>query len=349
MLSRPLAFGLVAAACVVAAGGGAYIATLQHARSDSAIAASQQPAPAKPLAPSASPATSPEIAPPEVLAPPRQPSPDDVPAAGASTRQDDRPAGTRPMAKPGRAVREQRSVRTQAAEAHAEPRVEEPVAAPPVSQAEPSAGGHPATGGAVPPGQLPVPAPSDVSSKDQPRQEPEKAWEEVTIPADSVLGLQLETPLSSETARVEDRVDARVTRDVHAGGRVAIPAGTHAIGSVTLVERGGKIRDRARLGVRFNTLILPDTSRVSISTDAVYREGEAPSTSSSAKIGGGAIGGAILGAILGGGKGAAIGSGIGAAGGTAAAMAGDRRPVILPAGTPLSVRTQAPVTVTVEK
>ena len=45
------------------------------------------------------------------------------------------------------------------------------------------------------------------------------------MPADSVIGLQIETSVSSETARVEDRVDARVTRDVTVNGRVAIPAG----------------------------------------------------------------------------------------------------------------------------
>jgi hypothetical protein len=164
-----------------------------------------------------------------------------------------------------------------------------------------------------------------------------------------VIGLQLDSSLSSETAHVEDRVEARVTRDVRVDGRVAIPAGTQAIGSVVLVERGGKIKDRARIGVQFNTLLLPDSSRLRISTDTVYRDGESPASKSSAKIGGAAIGGAIIGSILGGGKGAMIGTGIGAAGGTAAAMAGNRKAVVLSAGTPLSVRVQSPVTVTVEK
>ena len=46
------------------------------------------------------------------------------------------------------------------------------------------------------------------------------------MPADSVIGLQIETTLSrARRARVEDRVEARVTRDVMADGRVAIPAG----------------------------------------------------------------------------------------------------------------------------
>ena len=72
----------------------------------------------------------------------------------------------------------------------------------------------------------------------------------------------METSLSSERARVEDRVDARVTRDVLAGGRVAIPAGSRVLGSVTLVDRGGKVKEQARLGVRFHTLVLADGSEV---------------------------------------------------------------------------------------
>jgi hypothetical protein len=209
-------------------------------------------------------------------------------------------------------------------------------------------------GGAASPqpagGQPQIPAPVDVpAAEPQARAEREPAWRELTIPADSVVGLQLESSLSSETARIEDRVDATVTREVRVDGHVAIPAGTQAIGTVVAVERGGKIRDRARLGIRFHTLILPDSTRLSVSTGAIYREGQSPSASSSAKIGGAAIGGAIIGTILGGGKGAAIGGGIGAAGGTAATMAGQRQAVVLRAGTPLSIRTEEPIAVTVEK
>jgi hypothetical protein len=187
------------------------------------------------------------------------------------------------------------------------------------------------------------------SDQDLSSRGPAKEWEQVVVPAESVLGLQLESSISSEFARVEDRVDARVTRDVRVGGRVAIPAGTRAVGVVAMVDRGGRVKERAKLGIRFDTLILPDTMRLTINTEMVYREGQSPAGQSSAKIGGATVGGAIIGAILGGGKGAAIGSGIGAAGGTAAAMNGDRMPVILPAGTTMSVRTQAPITMTVER
>jgi hypothetical protein len=172
---------------------------------------------------------------------------------------------------------------------------------------------------------------------------------ELTVPSDAVLGLQIERTVSSEVARVEDRVDARVTRDVRVGDRVAIPAGSVVQGSVMEVERGGKIRERAKLGVRFHTVVLADGTRLNIKTDSVVREGTSPTNESAAKIGGAAAGGAILGAILGGGKGAVLGGAIGAAGGTAATMAGKANPAVLPAGSTVSVRMQQPVTVTVEK
>jgi hypothetical protein len=172
---------------------------------------------------------------------------------------------------------------------------------------------------------------------------------ELVIPADSVLGLQIEKTVTSEIARVEDRVDARVTRDVRVGDRVAIPAGSVVQGSVMEVERGGKVKERAKLGIRFHTVVLADGSKLAIRTDSVVREGASPANESAAKIGGAAVGGAILGAILGGGKGAVIGGSIGAAGGTAATMSGQRNAAVLPAGTTVSVRVQQPVTVTVEK
>ena len=174
-------------------------------------------------------------------------------------------------------------------------------------------------------------------------------FEDVTVPADAVIGLQLESSLSSDTARVEDRVEARVTRDVRANGRVAIAAGSRVLGSVSVVERGGKMKERARLGVRFHTVILADGTELPLQTETVLREGEAPGNASAAKVGGGAIGGAILGAILGGGKGAAIGAGVGAGAGTAAVMAGGRRPAQIQAGSPMTVKVLSPVTVAVEK
>jgi hypothetical protein len=183
----------------------------------------------------------------------------------------------------------------------------------------------------------------------RPAAPPEPQSIDLVVPSDAVIGLQVETPVTTETARVEDQVVARVMRDVKVGTRVAIPSGAKAQGEVTLVERGGKLKDRARLGIRFTSITLADGTRVPIETDTIFREGESQGTASAAKIGGGAIGGAIIGGILGGAKGAAIGATAGGGAGTAVVMAGGRSAATLSAGSPVTVRLQQPATVTVDK
>jgi hypothetical protein len=155
---------------------------------------------------------------------------------------------------------------------------------------------------------------------------------DLTVPSDAVLGLQIERTVSSELARVEDKVDARVTRDVRVADRIAIPAGSTVRGSVTEVDRGGRMKGKARLAIRFHTIVLADGTQVALKTDPVVREGQSPGGESAAKVGGAAIGGAV-----------------GAGAGTAAAMTNDRSPATLTAGTTVTVRMQAPVTVTVQK
>jgi hypothetical protein len=164
-----------------------------------------------------------------------------------------------------------------------------------------------------------------------------------------VIGLQLETSISSERARLEDRVEARVSRDVMAAGRVAIPAGARVIGSVIEIDKGGKVKTPAHIGIRFHTLVLGDGAQVALSTKPIYRDGESPSASSAKRIGGGAVAGMILGGILGGGKGAAIGGATGAAGGTASVMAGDRAAVNIPSGSFMTATLSSPATITVER
>jgi hypothetical protein len=177
---------------------------------------------------------------------------------------------------------------------------------------------------------------------------PQHTFDELVVSRDSVIGLQSDTTVTSETARVEDRVEARVTRDVKVADRVAIPAGSRAIGYVTAVERGGKFKEQAKLSIRFQTIVLADGTRLPISTSAIEREGDAKGNSTAAKVGGAAVAGTILGAILGGGKGAAVGGLAGAGAGTAATAAGDRSTATLRAGEPITVKLNSPVTVTVE-
>jgi len=174
-------------------------------------------------------------------------------------------------------------------------------------------------------------------------------FEEVVVKQDSVVGIQLDQSVSSETARIEDRVTAKITRDVTVDGRTAIAAGTRLEGVVSLVERGGKFRERARIAVRFNTMILPDGLRVPIQTEALLRVGDSPAGEATAKIGGSAVAGAIVGGLIGGKRGAAIGTAAAAAGGTAVVAGGGRNAAVIESGSPLTVKLTAPVTVTIER
>jgi hypothetical protein len=176
-----------------------------------------------------------------------------------------------------------------------------------------------------------------------------RAVDEVTLPMDSVIGIRMDGAVSTETAKIEDKITAHVSRDVTVNGRVAIPAGTKLEGNVTLVERGGKFKDRPRLGVRFTTIILADNVRVPIQTETIFRVGDSPMPEASAKIGGSAVVGTLLGAVIGGKKGAAIGTAAGAAGGTGAVMAGSRNETGLANNTPLTVRLTSPVTFVIDR
>lgn len=349
MLSRPLALVVLALACVVGAAAGAYLALRRSAVPDTT---SPLAAPSAELGGSASAAVAETEAPVE-------PAPGSQVAASNPGASDSTPTtsslGTRPVdatrrsseRQPGREVRGSSSRSRQGGPGSGDVgpstgTLERPWPTGAARSAEPSES-EPAAAATFPPGGIAVPA------APEPPPVPARQMVDVVVQSGAVIGLQLETPLSSETAKAEDRVEARVTRDVRAADRVAIPAGTLVRGSVVLVERGGKIKERARLGLRFHTLVLGDGTEVPIQAEPIYREGSSPAGESAAKIGGAAVAGAILGGILGGGRGAAVGGAVGAAGGTTAVMAGDRNPVTLPAGTALTVRLSAPVTITVEK
>jgi hypothetical protein len=160
----------------------------------------------------------------------------------------------------------------------------------------------------------------------------------VIVAKASVIGITLEQTLSTRTARVEDRVSGRVSRGVRVAGTIAIPEGSRLEGTVVVVEHGGKFRDRPRIGIRFSTVVLPDNTRIALSTDPIYREGESPAADATAKVGTGAVIGAVLGAVLGGKKGAILGGSAGAAGGAAAVARGEEPEVLLKTGTSLTVR-----------
>lgn len=332
MFSNRLAFAVLGVACVTAAAGGAYLATRQNAAVP--VAESQLAAQEAPLS---SPVAETEAMIEATPAPVEAHTPVS-PAPAATKTASAKPAGRPTAAAPVASSRTESTPPTQPAERNRP--------SPAVSNSGTSIVEHP----------YPVEPPSAPRTEELRPAEPPRAPEpprpvfhDLVVSADSVLGLQLESAVSSERAKVEDRVDARVVRDVRVGNDVAIPAGSRAIGSVMVVERGGKAKERARLGIRFHTLVLADGTEIPFTSETIYRNGDAPGNATAAKIGGGAVAGAILGAIVGGAKGAAIGGSAGAGAGTVAVMSGERSTATFPTGSEINTRIVSPVTVTVEK
>ncbi|MBS1817454.1 MAG: hypothetical protein JSU08_05975 [Acidobacteria bacterium] len=327
MIPNRLAFAAFGVACVAAAGAGSYLATRHNLAEQQVVSAATDTAvePARGTASSTG-----EVA---SATEPAAKAPEQATA-------DARPSAQPAKSAPSRSTPARSDARVRPATAA------EPSSAPAVQTAPSS----PLPSATVATEPAPLVA-RDERPLDQPTtpETPKPTLEELTVAADSVIGLQTENTLSSERARIEDRVEARVVRDVRVNGRVAIPAGSRAYGSVVVVERGGRARTRARLGIRFHTLALADGTRLPITTETIFRYGDDPSNGSAAKIGGGAVAGAILGAIIGGGKGAAIGATTGAAGGGAMVMAGDRSEAIFPSGAQVTARIVSPVTITVDK
>jgi hypothetical protein len=131
------------------------------------------------------------------------------------------------------------------------------------------------------------------------------------------------------------------------GGVEALPAGTAVIGHVTSAERSARVKGRATVAFRFTRVDVPGEGNANIRTGTVARTAPGTKKKDAATIGGGAVGGAIVGGILGGGDGAAKGAAVGGAAGTGAVLATRGKEVRLAAGTPISVKLTAPLTVRV--
>jgi hypothetical protein len=173
-------------------------------------------------------------------------------------------------------------------------------------------------------------------------------YREVTVPAGTVLPLELTTAVSSDASNVEDPVRATLRTGVSVDGVQALPAGTAVLGHVTSAQRSAKVKGRASIGFRFNQIDLPgDGGREPISTGTVSRMAPATKKKDATKIGVGAGAGAVIGGILGGGDGAAKGAAIGGGAGTGVVLATRGQEVRLAAGTPVSVKLTAPLTVKV--
>jgi hypothetical protein len=154
------------------------------------------------------------------------------------------------------------------------------------------------------------------------------------IPSGSEVDVRLQTMLDSETAQVEDRVEATTMVDLYQGNDLLVPAGSIIEGYVSSVDRASRTDRKGELTIMFTRLKVNNRTYDirAYPTQALESEGL---KGEAERIGAGAGIGAIIGGILGGVKGAITGILVGG-GGVIAATEGED--VELPAGTVLRVR-----------
>lgn len=184
--------------------------------------------------------------------------------------------------------------------------------------------------------------------EEQARREREREEEEqarrpaqlvVNVPAGTVMEVELLEGLSSQTSEAGDIVRARIASDVATDGAVGIPAGSEILGVVTEAVPLGKVGGRARLGLKFTDLVLPNGRTVPIDATLV-QQGTSETRKDAATIGGAAAGGAILGRVLSKkdrSRGAVIGAIIGAAAGAVIASRNGEE-LVIPEGTRLALK-----------
>jgi len=159
------------------------------------------------------------------------------------------------------------------------------------------------------------------------------------LPSGSEVDVRLQTRLTSDTAQVEDPVEATTMVDLYRGDDLLVPAGSRLTGYVSSVDRASRTDRKGSLTINFTRLTVNGRTHdvrgyVIQALESEGLKGEA------GRIGAGAGVGAIIGGILGGVKGAIAGILIGSGG---VLVATEGKDVHLPEGTVLRVRFDSSV------
>ncbi|HSK62512.1 MAG TPA: hypothetical protein VK893_01680, partial [Pyrinomonadaceae bacterium] len=177
----------------------------------------------------------------------------------------------------------------------------------------------------------------------------------LAIPRDTILNLELLTPVSTDASIRGDRIQARVLEPAQYAGYIVD-------GHIGQVRRPGKVKGVAQLQLAFDQIRSPDNRTAELNAELIEIapmgaenepqvdseggvKGRDSTKDDAAKVGAASGVGAIIGAIAGGGKGAAIGAIIGGGAGTAGVMSQRGKDIRLERGQLLKIRTSTDTSV----
>jgi hypothetical protein len=183
----------------------------------------------------------------------------------------------------------------------------------------------------------------------------------MSAPAGTPMTATTTSQLSSEFARVGDRVTAVLGNDVAAGGAVLLPAGSQVEGQVVSVMRAGRTGKNGELDIRFTSATTPQGQRIPISAriqtedgTGIIRGGTTARRvgTSVARAGVGAGLGAALGTAMGPlsgggvGRGAIYGMILGSGVGALSAGVAKGKEAVMPSGQPIQLVLDQAMSVT---
>jgi hypothetical protein len=170
----------------------------------------------------------------------------------------------------------------------------------------------------------------------------------LTIPRNTILALELLTPISTDISQRGDRLQARVIEPAQYAGYIVE-------GRVAQIKRPGKVKGVAELQLAFDQIRSTDNRTATLHAELIEVipmsgenteidseggvKGRDSTKDDAAKVGAASGIGAIIGLIAGGGKGAAIGAIIGGGVGTAGVMTQRGKDIRLERGQHLKIRT----------
>ena len=177
----------------------------------------------------------------------------------------------------------------------------------------------------------------------------------VSLPTGATFIAEMITPINTGTSNVGDKIEAKLVDQLSSpdgGGAVIAEAGSHLRGEIVELKRASHAKseeDRAMVKMAFTSLETVDGEKT-LEVTVTNAEGRMIAGSTTKRdaliIGGSAIAGAVLGKVVGKDtKGAVIGAVGGAVLGTGAVMAAKGYELDVPAGSKLSLRVDAPISV----
>jgi hypothetical protein len=172
-----------------------------------------------------------------------------------------------------------------------------------------------------------------------PKSEAAKA---MVVPAGTVLTVRLGEAVGSKISQPGQAFSATVATPVELDGKVVIPAGATASGTVVDAKPLGRFKGGARLQLKLISVNINGKDHA-IETSSLVRTLKGKGKRTATMIGGGAGVGALIGGLAGGGKGAAIGAVAGAGAGTAGTAFTGNKEIVLPAESALSFKLEQPL------